>query len=199
MVTVDDQRQRVYDAEQRVCDRLDFAARGAHRVVVHSSTLTVTSDARFGSLDTAQRWLDNVRRRPWFVHAWPAAAARAVTLRPRRGQRGAHYELKDAEAAIAVPVPGNATGWAMRELVLLHELAHHIVACELDRAEVGTSLPAHGGEFAAVMLELVDGVLGPETRLLLAVAYDDGGVEVASGSAIRSPAAPAPADPGRWA
>lgn len=198
MVTVDDQRQRVYDAEQRVCERLDFAARGAQRVVVHSSTLTVTSDARFGSLDTAQRWLDNVRRRSWFAQAWPAAAAHAVTLRPRRGQRGAHYELGGDQPAIAVPVPGNATGWAMRELVLLHELAHHVVACELDRAGAGTPVPAHGGEFAAVMLELVAGVLGPETRLLLAAAYDDGGVEVAPGSAITSPAAPAPVDPGRW-
>lgn len=196
MVTVDGQRQRVYDAEQRVCDQLDFAARGAGTVVVHGSTLTLAPDVRFGSLATAQRWLDHVRQRRWLAERWPRAAARAVTLRPRRGQGGAHYE-RDDDGTIAVPVPGNTTGWAMRELVLIHELAHHVVTWDLDRPGAGASPASHGGEFAAVMLELVGGVLGPESRLLLAAAYHDGEVEVAPASAVVSPAAAASADPSR--
>lgn len=196
MVTVDGQRQRVYDAEQRVCDQLDFAARGATIVVVYGSTLTLAPDVRFGSLATAQRWLDHVRRRRWLVARWPGAAARTVALRPRRGQRGAHYERDGDGGTIAVPVPGNTTGWAMRELVLIHELAHHVVAWGFDHPDAGPPAP-HGGEFAAVMLELVDGVLGPETRLLLAAAYHDGEVEVAPASAVTSAAAPASADPSR--
>lgn len=189
MATTDDQRQRVYDAEQRVCDQLDFAGRGANTVVVYGSTLTLTADVRFGALDTAQRWLDQLRRDRWFAGRWPAAAARAVTLRPRRGQRGAHYEVSDGGGTIAVPVPGNATGWAMRQLVLLHEVAHHVVTCELDRAGADPP-PPHGREFAAVMLELVGGVLGPEIRLVLAAAYHDGGVAVATLSAPAAPADP---------
>lgn len=192
MITVDGQRQRVYDAEQRVGDQLDFAARGASTVAVYGSTLTVSGDLRFGSLGTAQRWLDQLRQRGWFAGRWPAAAARPVTLRPRRGQRGAHYEARDGGGTVAVPVPGNATGWAMRELVLLHELAHHVVACDLDGE--ASSPPAHGGEFAAVMLELVADVLGPETWLLLAAAYHDGGVEVAPASAVTSAAAASPTE-----
>lgn len=195
MVT-DGQRQRVYDAEQRVADQLDFAARGATTVVVYGSTLTLAPDVRFGSLATAQRWLDHVRQRRWLAERWPRAAARAVTLRPRRGQRGAHYECDD-DGTIAVPVPGNATGWAMRELVLLHELAHHVVRWDLDRPGAGAPPASHGGEFAAVMLELVGGVLGPETRLLLAAAYHDGDVEVAAASALVSSAVTPSADSSR--
>lgn len=193
-VTVDGQRQRVYDAEQRVGDQLDFAARGATTVVVYGSTLTLAPDVRFGSLATAQRWLDHLRQRRWLAERWPGAAARAVALRPRRGQRGAHYERDADGGTIAVPVPGNTTGWAMRELVLIHELAHHVVTWDLDHPDAGLPLAPHGGEFAAVMLELVGGVLGPETRLLLAAAYHDGEVEIAPASAVTSPAS---ADPSR--
>lgn len=171
-MTVDRQRTRVYHAEQRVADQLDFAARGARTATVHGSTVTVDPDVRFGSLDTAQAWLVDVRGRSWFRARWPRAAAGALTLRPRRGQRGAHYE---PAGVIAVPVPAGATGWAMRELVLVHELAHHVVAGDVDAAPEPA---AHGGEFAAVMLTLVEGTLGAAARLLLAAAYHDAGVVV---------------------
>lgn len=182
--TVDRQRQRVYEAEQRVCDQLDFASRGAQLVTVHGSTVTLAPDRRFGTLDTAQQWLDHVRSRPWFAQRWPDATASPLRLRVRRGQRRAHYESGHEGGVIAVPVPRNATGWAMRELVLLHELAHHVVAHEVEGGWPATTpVPAHGGEFAAVTLDLVDGVLGPETRLVLAAAYADGGVDVGPGTA----------------
>lgn len=189
----DRQRQRVYDAEQRVCDQLDFAARGASAAVVYGSTVTVSGDLRFGSLETAQAWLDHLRGRRWFADRWPAAAAAPLALRPRRGQRGAHYEPHRSGGAIAVPVPAGTTGWAMREIVLAHELAHHVVASDHGGAGRGGpagALEPHGAVFTAVMLELVGEVLGPETRLLLSAAYHDGAVAVAA------PAAPSGAGAG---
>lgn len=175
----DQQRQRVYEAEQRVCDQLDFAARGATAVTVHGSTITVLGDVRFGSLPAARRWLDHVRAQPWFRCRWPGAAAVPLALRARRGQRRAHYEADRHGGTIAVPVPANATGWAMREMVLLHELAHHATDCDREPATAGDVPAAHDRAFTGVMLELVECTLGAETRLLLAAAYHDGGVQVA--------------------
>lgn len=177
-MTHDGQRQRVYDAEQRVCAQLDFAARGARAVTVGGSTVTVDGDRRFGSLDAAQAWLDRLRTGPWFAARWPAAARAPVAVRPRRGQARAHYEIGGQGGIIAVPVPGNATGWAMREMVLAHELAHHVIAWQPPPGGDGEASAWHGAAFAAAMLALVGRAVGEEARLLLTVAYHDGGVAV---------------------
>ena len=69
---------------------------------------------------------------------------------------------------IALPVPEHGTPWAMRESVLLHELAHHL-AFHLDGAA------DHGAPFTARMLELVERALGPEAALALRVAWAEAG------------------------
>jgi putative metallohydrolase (TIGR04338 family) len=58
----------------------------------------------------------------------------------------------------------------MRELVVLHELSHHLA----DEPEV-----AHGPEFVGRMLTVVDGIVGPEAALLLRVTLLDNGVRMA--------------------
>ena len=68
-------------------------------------------------------------------------------------------------------VPGHRAGsaWALRELVILHELAHHL-APDIEIA--------HGGSFVDRLLTLVDGVVGPEAALLLRVTMLDVGVKI---------------------
>lgn len=53
----------------------------------------------------------------------------------------------------------------MRELVVLHELAHHITMHT-------TKSQAHGPEFAANYLELVSFSMSKEVSLLLRAAFD---------------------------
>jgi putative metallohydrolase (TIGR04338 family) len=55
----------------------------------------------------------------------------------------------------------------MRELVVLHELAHHLTPGE-----------EHGPAFVAMLIELVDGLLGSEAGFLLRSALLDAGVTV---------------------
>jgi putative metallohydrolase (TIGR04338 family) len=57
----------------------------------------------------------------------------------------------------------------LRELVILHELAHHLG----DDVEI-----PHGGAFVGRLLDLVDGIVGPEAALLLRVTMLDVGVEI---------------------
>jgi putative metallohydrolase (TIGR04338 family) len=70
----------------------------------------------------------------------------------------AHYSF-DSSTIFLPP------GWAMRELVVLHELSHHITMNT-------TKSQAHGPEFAANYLELVSFSMSKEVSLLLRAAFD---------------------------
>ena len=99
-----------------------------------------------------------------------ALAGRLPTpeLRPRRGQRAAHWE---SPGVIALPVPRHGEPWALRESVLLHELAHHV-------GESAGLCVGHGAPFPAVLLVLVEAALGAEAAFALRVAYGEERVEV---------------------
>jgi putative metallohydrolase (TIGR04338 family) len=89
-------------------------------------------------------------------------------LRPRRGQRAAHWE---PPGVIALPVPAHGEPWALRQSVLLHELAHHV-------GESAGICAGHRPPYPAVVLLLVRAVLGEEAAFALRVAYGEENVEV---------------------
>jgi putative metallohydrolase (TIGR04338 family) len=64
-------------------------------------------------------------------------------------------------------VPDRREGdWALRELVVLHEIAHHL--CDIR--------PPHGPEFVATLCELAEIVMGPELGHVLRVVFAKEGV-----------------------
>ncbi len=85
-------------------------------------------------------------------------------MRARRGVTAAHYERTDDGAGVAVP--DGRTRWALRELVVLHEIAHHL--CDAE--------PPHGPEFVATFCDLTGVVMGPEVAHVLRVVYAKEGV-----------------------
>lgn len=160
----DRQRAAVYAAENQVARIFDRA--GEFPIVeVAGSRLTVPPERRFGEIAAVQRYVDAVLALSWLRARWPAAAGRPVIVRERHGESRAHYEVEPA--VIAVPVPAHGTGWALRELVVLHELAHHLGG----PGDIG-----HGPTFVGRLVELVGGVIGVEAALLLRVALGDQGV-----------------------
>lgn len=88
-----------------------------------------------------------------------------VKVRARKGNLEAHYEFETT--TIAIPIGSN---WAMRELVVLHEVAHHITW------QTNARVAAHGIEFLNTYLELVSAELGLEASLLLRTAFDSQGL-----------------------
>ena len=162
----DFQRSRVYDAEHlvhRIFDRAaDFPV-----FEIAGSRLTLPIERRFGSIDAVQRYVDQVLAQDWVRATWNRSTLR-VTVRERTGAGRAHYQRIGSIMA----VPGHRAGsaWALRELVILHELAHHLA----DGIEI-----AHGGGFVDRLLMLVDGIVGPEAALLLRVTMLDVGVQIA--------------------
>lgn len=161
----DFQRSRVYDAEHLVHRIFDRSAEFPV-IEVAGSHLTLPVERRFGSIDAVQRYVEAVLALGWVGRTW-ARASLPVTVRERSGAAQAHYQR--AGAVMAVPGHRAGSGWALRELVILHELAHHLAP--------GVEI-AHGGLFVDRLLELVDGVIGPEAALLLRVTMLDVGVEI---------------------
>lgn len=163
----DGQRARVYRAEDAWAGRLDAARLGAPLARVGGSRLVLPAERRFGALPTAQDYAARVLALPELRAFGPLAAP---VLRTRRGVRAAHWE---PPGVIALPVPEHGEPWALRESVLLHELAHHV-------GETLGLCHRHQAPFPAVVLVLVDAALGPEAALALRVAYGDERVEVGS-------------------
>lgn len=163
--TRDSQRTLVYDAEHLVHRLLDRSA-DFPVVDVAGSRLTLPVERRFASLVSVQQYLDRVLALPAVGGRW-ARAGVPVVARERQGQGRAHYER--VGAVIAVPGATHGSQWALRELVLLHELAHHLA----DDVE-----PAHGPAFVGRMVELVDLVVGPEAAFLLRVTFLENGVRI---------------------
>jgi putative metallohydrolase (TIGR04338 family) len=162
----DAQRARVYRAEDGWAGRLDASRRGATLATVAGSALVLPSELRFGAMAAAASYADHVLALPAVL----ALAGRLPPpeLRPRRGQRAAHWEQP---GVIALPVPRHGEPWALRETVLLHELAHHI-------GETTGLTAGHQAPYPAVMLLLVRAALGEEAAFTLQVAYGEENVEV---------------------
>ena len=70
-----------------------------------------------------------------------------------------------------MPLHSAEAAWALRELVVLHELAHH-----LEPDPYGT--PPHGPEYCGRYLDLVDGIVGAEAAFLLRATMLDCGVAI---------------------
>jgi putative metallohydrolase (TIGR04338 family) len=159
----DSQRAKVYAAEEFVRTVFDRAAtHGSRSLDFFGANVTLPPEGRFATVDAVQRYVADVLAHPAVRDRWPATTA--VTVRGRRGERAAHYEWTPDAAIIAVP--DGETNWALRELVVLHEVAHHLAQSD----------PPHGPEFVATFCELASAVMGVEVGYVLRVVYAKEGV-----------------------
>jgi putative metallohydrolase (TIGR04338 family) len=160
----DSQRAKVYAAEDFVRTLFDRAAEhGSPAVEFFGTQLTLPPEARFGSVASVQRYVDDVLALPAVRQRWPDVPP--LSVRVRRAATAAHYEYRDGTGVIAVPDRDTAD-WALRELVVLHEVAHHLCQAE----------PPHGPEFVATICALTELVMGPELGHVLRVVYVKEGV-----------------------
>jgi putative metallohydrolase (TIGR04338 family) len=160
----DSQRSKVYAAEEFVRTLFDRAAEHGSRAVEFFGTqLTLPPEGRFGSVASVQRYVDDVLALPAVRQRWPGVSP--LKVRARRAATAAHYESADGAGVIAVP-DRHTADWALRELVVLHEVAHHL--CQAG--------PPHGREFVATICTLTELVMGPELGHVLRVVYAKEGV-----------------------
>jgi putative metallohydrolase (TIGR04338 family) len=165
----DSQRSALYSAERLAHNVFERAARGGHTLEIAGTTVTVPPEARFGSVDSVRDYVKRVLTMNSVVDRFPRASV-PVRVRARRGQREAHYEYRSADDEGVIAVPDAAEGrWAMRELVVLHEIAHHL--------SPGSAEDKHGPRYAGTLIDLVGLALGPEAALVYRVTFGDSGVD----------------------
>lgn len=124
---------------------------------LHGSAITMPVERRFGDVAGVRRYLAQVRRRPWGFPDVPDPAVRV-----RKGYTKAHW----ADGTIALPNGIGDKGWAMREVVVLHEYAHHVTWHVHGRT-------GHGHEFQQVYLGLLEHAVGPEAAFVLQAGLRD--------------------------
>ncbi|SNT16512.1 putative metallohydrolase, TIGR04338 family [Rhodococcoides kyotonense] len=169
MKTRDSQRSKVYEAESTVRLMFDRAdERNLRTVQIHGSTITLPIERKFASIESVQAYVDAVLQLNWVWEHWPHAG-RVVHVRERSGTGASHYE-RDTQT-IAVPLHRRNEAWALRELVVLHELAHHFEPLD-------TELPPHGGEFVDRFVTLVEEVVGHEAGFVLRATMLQAGVSM---------------------
>lgn len=159
MKAPDPDQKAVYTAEDRLQRWLDHAG----PVTVYGSTWDLEPEARFGQVADIQTYVDKV-----LAHV---GCARPVMVRERRGPSRAEY----GGAVIAIPPHRVGGQWAMREYIVLHELAHHLDAA----AQVPALLRfggAHGPSFRAQYLNLLSSLGRPTWAYLLGCAFADAGL-----------------------
>ncbi|MFC9788026.1 TIGR04338 family metallohydrolase [Rhodococcus sp. NPDC127528] len=170
MSTRDGQRSRVYEAEsvvRRIFDRADAGV--GRQVELFGSRITLPTERKFASAESVRDYADRVLALNWVRARWPEAA-NPITVRVRAGTTAVHYEPDTA--TLAIPVHRRDAAWALRELVVLHELAHHL-------EPAGAELAPHGPEFVGRYLTLVEEILGGEAAFVLRTTMAENGVRCA--------------------
>ncbi len=149
----DTRKSSVYDAESVVLDMVDRRA----DVEFHGARMTPDDDRKFGQVSDVARYLAWLRG-----HDWGHPDVPPPVVRVRRGESKATWE---APGTIAIP----DSRWARRELIILHEYAHHVVWHTWQDS-------SHGARFCRVLADLVRNAVGQSTGLLLTDSFHRGGL-----------------------
>lgn len=129
------------------------------------SSLQLPRQQVFPNLVGIQRYVDGLLAKC----AMDGAAPGPVQVRHRRGATRAHYESSPSPS-IAIPI---GAGWACREVVVLHELAHHL------RATEAAGCMHHDAGFRRHLVVLAGYALGTEAAFILRAGYQGAGLKVA--------------------
>ena len=154
----------LYGAE----DELQWALKVSQEhgsVVLAGVSLTLEPEARFGDLEAVQAYVNRVTSLPAVVAEFGKRGT--VTVRKRKTGHAAHYEGYGPHGGTIAIHPERGK-FAMRETVVIHELAHHY-----DRRS------GHGPTFAATEIKLFELVMGPQIALAMRILFDQHDVPVA--------------------
>lgn len=155
----DSQKQKAYNAE----NVLRTVLRRDGDIEMFGHTMSVPMERKFASIESVQDFCDYVLEHPTVKEAFPHASP--VRVRARKGRTLAHYQA--GEIAVPPHKEGGNNSWAMREIVVLHEIAHHLAFAD-----------GHGPRWCGTFVKLVELVMSPEAAWLLSVYMDGEGCKV---------------------
>jgi putative metallohydrolase (TIGR04338 family) len=157
-------RTALYAAEGQLCRILDRHPSG-ESLELFGSKVVLPKEQKFSNLEQVSSYVSKVLQNEHVQKEFGVFVG--PQIRERRGQAKAEYEYQTT--TIALPVENE---WALREIVILHEVAHYLVH------QIHPSAQSHGPEFARTHLRLLEINLGPEVTWILGIAYADAGVQL---------------------
>jgi putative metallohydrolase (TIGR04338 family) len=159
----DSQKSSLYAAERLLWDIFDRCAEHNNPMVeIEHIQLTLPPEGKFADITSIQRRCDQV------CDAMNVPHVRVEAHRNKNIGGDAFYQ----HLGMRLVVPDGRKRWAMRELVVLHELAHHVTDCQQP-----LGLAAHGPEFVANYIRLLETVMAPEAGLAARLVYVAHGVK----------------------
>lgn len=157
-------KKRVYAAEFNLRSMFDHA--GEHRnAIVSGVTLTLPDERKFGALETVQCYVDWVL--DYVSDTYPSTPCTVV-----EGHGNLRKHAYHCGSQITLP-QRDRTAWAWREIVVLHEIAHHL-----------TPGHEHDAVFAGCLAFLLSEVIGPEAGWAYTVLLANEGINIVSKESI---------------
>ena len=169
----DSQRQKVYDAEHALRDKLKLR--------------------KFKDLKDAQEYVNRILSSSWYAKMFPGGR-KNVTLRYSRGSSWA-----TATSFGVINMPKTGWYWAGNNFVVLHELAHTLTPAAVE-ANMCAGSPkcgmhsepwyhiktpaAHGPEFTRIYLDLIRRWMGKDAYEAMKTQYRTRRVKVAIRSKV---------------
>jgi len=162
MTTSDPERQPTYRAEDRFQRWLESSNPA---VTVDVTTYTPEVESRFVAPADVQRYVNRV-----LAHLrnggrdYGGAERQPINVRARRGHTRAEYGF----GVLSIPSFEVGGSWALRESVVLHEIAHHLA---------GRSAGGHDATFRATFIRLLEDIGKPVWAELMHLAFVSEGLE----------------------
>lgn len=176
MARQDRDQAAVYAAEQDVrlgLEQMNRLSMDTTGIEFLGSYFEPETEPRFGAPTEVGVYLERVRDH--LERTGADFGGREVALprvRLRRGHRAAHYEA-DTET-IAIPDDTGVGGWALRGMVVWHELAHHLAL----RPDAAAAEPDHGADFRSAFLRLLEALGMTQIAGMLLRSYEGRGLSV---------------------
>lgn len=158
----DFQRKRLYRAEQAVREFSVQSDKNEGWIEFMNVEMFLQRELWFRSTDDIEEYLRRVMRTKWYKRVCPKSyVTQQIAVETHGAHFHAHYYYDGTMKFPPWPKPG-ITNELHRELVVLHELAHHVTPLRYA---------GHGAEFSGNFLYIVTNKLGPEYGALLTSAY----------------------------
>lgn len=145
----------VYDCEFTLRDMLKLS-----KVHVHGREVHIPVERNFADIVSIQQYVDKVLALNWVQAQYPTAKR---PLRVQKKPKGANV-ASCGGGVMNVPI-NSEHRWALREAVILHELAHHL-----------TPHCGHSAEFRDCFAWLLEEIVAPEVGWLLRTIFWDRGL-----------------------
>ena len=153
----------VYGAEFFLRDALDVAGEGDGTFELRGMHLTMPTEYKFGELDHIQRYVNAVIKD---YNLSTGSNHKPVWVVEGRANLRKKAYYKTGQGEIVLPKRDKGS-WAWRQVVVLHEVAHHL-----------TSGHGHDEVFASCLAHLLEEHIGPEAGLVYRVMLDKNNIKI---------------------